>query len=53
MLESLFNNVAGLKACNFIKEVTSTNMFPCEFCKTFKNIYFVEHLRKAGFCTNN
>ena len=24
-------------------------VFSCEFGKLFKNAYFVEHLRKAGF----
>ena len=24
-------------------------MFPCEYCETFKNTNFKEHLRKAAF----
>ena len=35
-----FNKVAGLQACNFIKEETLLQVFSCEICKIFKNIYF-------------
>ena len=38
-LESLFSEVAGLKACNFIKD-TPTQVFSCEYFKIFKNIFF-------------
>ena len=44
MLESLFNKVTGLKACNFTKKKTPTQMFSCEFLQIFKNIFFIEHL---------
>ena len=37
------------EACNFIKKETLTLGFPCEFCEIFKNTYFEEHLRTAGF----
>ena len=37
-----------LKACNFIKKETSTQVFSCEYCDTFKNTYFEEHLRTAA-----
>ena len=40
VLESVFNNVAGLKARNFIKKVTPTQVFSCEYCKIFKSGYF-------------
>ena len=43
-MESLFNKVAGLKACNFIKKDTSTQLFSCEYCEIFKNTSFEEHL---------
>ena len=36
MSKSLFNKVTGLK------------VFPCEYCKIFKNTYFEEHLRTAA-----
>ena len=47
MLGSLFNKVAGLKACNFIKE-TPTQVVFCEYCEIFKNTYFEEHLQMAA-----
>ena len=47
VLESLFNKVAGLKACNYIKE-TPTQVFSCEYYKIFKNTYFEKHLRAAA-----
>ena len=38
-----------VKANNFIKKETDTNvmltqMFSCEFCEIFKNIFLTEHL---------
>ena len=32
------------EASNFIKIETLTQVFYCEFCKIFKNIFFMEHL---------
>lgn len=29
---------------NFIKIVSPTQAFPCEFCEKFKNPFFIEHL---------
>ena len=45
-----FTKVAGLKpmACNFIKIETQTQVFFCEFCKTFKTTFFTEHLRTTA-----
>ena len=45
-----FNKVAGLRpmACNFIKKETLAQAFFCEFCKTFKNTFFTEHLRTTA-----
>ena len=43
VLESLFNKVAALRTCNFIKK-TLTQVLYCENCKLFKNNYFEEHL---------
>ena len=48
MLESLFNKVAGLQVCNFIKKETLAQVFSCEFCEIFKNTYFEEHLQTAA-----
>ena len=47
VLGSLFNKVAGLKACNFIEE-TPTQVVFCEYCEIFKNTYFEEHLQMAA-----
>ena len=41
MLESLFNIIVGLKQ-------TLRQVFFCEYCKSFKNTYFEEHLRTAA-----
>ena len=30
---------------NFIKKETLAQVFSCNFCETFKNIFFTEHLR--------
>ena len=44
MLQSLFNNVAGLQACNFIKKILQHRCFPMKFAKflrtpILKNIF--------------
>ena len=49
VLESLLNIVAGLKACNFIKE-TQTQVFLCEICEFFfKNTSFYRSPPAAAF----
>ena len=40
MLESLFNKVTGLMACNFIKKETPTQVFSCEYHKMIENSFF-------------
>ena len=35
-------------SCHFVKKEALTQMFPCEFCESFKNTYFEEHLRISG-----
>ena len=45
MLESLFNKVAGLKACNFIKERLKHSCFPVNNAKFLRTHFFTEHLR--------
>ena len=40
VLESLFNKVTGLMACNFIKKETPTQVFSCEYHKMFENSFF-------------
>ena len=36
---SFFFNSCKPEACSFIKKETNTWMFPCEFCKIFKNTF--------------
>ena len=43
VLESLFNKVAVLRACNVIKKIR-TQELSCKICEVFKNNYFEEHL---------
>ena len=45
VLESLFNKVSELKASNYIKKKTPTQVFSCEYGKIFMNSIFIEHLR--------
>ena len=49
MLQSLFNKVAGLQACSFIKKRLQDWCFPCKYCEIFKNSFFEEYLRMAAF----
>ena len=44
VLESLFNKVTGLKDCILIKKETPTAVFYCEYCKIFRNSFFIEHI---------
>ena len=46
-LESLFNDVAGLNACNFYKKRLQHKFFPVDIVK-FLRTYFKEHLRTAA-----
>ena len=34
--------------CNFIKKEPLAQVFSCEFCEMFKNIFFTEHLRTTA-----
>ena len=45
MLESLFNKLAGLKACKFIKTRLYHRCFPVKFAKFLKTPSFAEYLR--------
>ena len=36
------------EVCNFIKKETLGQVFSCEFCKTFNNTFFTEHLRTTA-----
>ena len=50
VLESVFNNVRGLKDRNFIKKRLQ-QVFSCECCEMLKNTYFEEYLQTAAFVT--
>lgn len=45
--ESFSNKIASLRpeTCNLNQKETPTQLFFQEFCKTFKNSYFTEHVR--------
>ena len=48
MLESLFDKIVVLRACNFIKK-TLTKVFSCEICNYFDkhlNVYFLILFKK-------
>ena len=45
MLEFLFNKIVGQGG----KQIP-TQVFLCEICEVFKNIFFIEHLRRLLFC---
>ena len=40
MLESLFNKIEELKACNFITKETPTQVYSCEYFKICKKTFF-------------
>ena len=44
LLKSLFNQVAGLQVCNFIKKRLQHRRFPVRSVKFFKSTYFEEQL---------
>ena len=48
MLESLFNKVAGLKACNFIEKRLQHSFFPVKFTKFLRTYFFTKHLVAAS-----
>ena len=45
VLQPLFDKVAGLQDCNFIKKKASRQVFSCEYCAIFKISFLIEHLR--------
>ena len=44
MLESLFNKVACLEACNFIKKRLQRRCFLMNIAKFLRTAFFIEHL---------
>ena len=49
MLESLFNKVAGLEACSFIKKRLQHICFPVNIVKFLRIVFFIEHLWWMSF----
>ena len=45
MSEPPFEIKFPARTCNFIKKETLAQVFSCDFCKIFKNVFFREHLR--------
>ena len=45
VLESLFNNVAGLQTCNFIKKRLQRRCFSVNIVKFLRTAFFVEQLQ--------
>ena len=43
--EFLFNKVADLRACNFIKKRLQHRYFPVKFAKFLRTPFFTEHLQ--------
>ena len=48
MLESLLIKLQGFRPATLLKE-TLTQVFSCEYCKTFKDTFFTERLRETAF----
>ena len=45
VLETLFNQVAGLKTCNFFKKRLQYRCFPVKFAKFLRTPFSTEHLQ--------
>ena len=48
---AILKNICECLPLNFILKETPIQMFPGEFCELFKDISFVEHLRKSDLET--
>ena len=48
--KGVFKNAS---ACNFIKKETLTQMFSCQFFKSFHKTFFKEHFSSTVFCSIN
>ena len=48
LLESLFNKVPGFRPATLLRKETLTQVFSCEFCKTFKNTILEHPLETAS-----
>ena len=53
-LESLFNKVEGLKACNFIKKILEHRSFPVKFAKPLRTpLYRTPPLAASALARNS
>ena len=43
-MESLFNKLETFRTATFFKKETPEQVFFCEYCEIFKNVYFGEYL---------
>ena len=50
MLDSLFNKVAGLQTCNFIKKWLQHRCFPVNVANFIRTAFSIEHLRWLLLC---
>ena len=50
MLESLFNKVAGQKACNFIKKKPQHRCFPVKYAKSLRTLFLLQNTSGGCFC---
>ena len=55
MLESVFNKVAGLQACKFVKKRLQHRCYLVKFAKFLRTLFFTEHLFTvtASVCFEN
>ena len=55
MLESVFNKVTGLQACNFVKKRFQYRCYYLKFAKFSRILFFTEHLFTvtASVCSEN
>ena len=50
---SFFNKVTGVRPTTLLKKETLAQLFSCEFCQMFKNIFFTKHLWTAASVTHS
>ena len=55
MLEFVFNKVAGLQACSFVKKRLQHSCYLVKYAKNFKNTFFTERIFivTAPVCSEN
>ena len=53
VLESLFNKVADLRSCNFMKKRLQDRHFLVKLAKFLRTTFIKEHASGGGFATRN